>query len=350
MTQKIQKKFLSDEVINYFDNQIDAAEQSVLTEKGRSEGQEAAIREELAAADAAKLAEAKQFAQDQDALKLAEAKEYAQDQDALKLLEAKQFAQDQDALKLVEAKQFSQDQDALKLSEAKEYAELKVAEAKSEIMGGILSSTLDTIKEIADALESEQTATGAILTQLSGLESSKASKVELAAGVAEAKAYSDSQIAAIPSVDISGKADKSYVDSQDAALQSDLDNLDGYAQDIRSDLDNLDGYAQDIRSDLDAEVIAIDLRLDVLEAKVDGPAFSNEKIIVGAELGFLELSMQVKKIMSCAVGRLAVHEGEDFDVTVVGGKSRIVWKGSLLSPSGEECIETGMNVFVVYAY
>ena len=136
----------------------------------------------------------------------------------------------------------------------------------------------------------------------------------------------------------------------DADLQAQHDDLEGYAQDIRSDLDNLDGYAQDIRSDLDAEVIAIDLRLDVLEAKVDGPAFSNEKIIVGAELGFLELSMQVKKIMSCAVGRLAVHEGEDFDVTVVGGKSRIVWKGSLLAPSGEECIETGVNVFVVYAY
>ena len=342
MAQQIKKKFLSPEVVSYFDDQI-------VSEKNRAEGQESAIRSEFAAADESKLEEAKQFAQDQDALKLAE---------------------------------------------AKEYAELKVAEVKSEIMGGIPSATLDTIAEIAEALASEQTATGAILEQLSGLEANKASKQELedkateiletvyaedtverlarqqgdanavaeskaytdeqiaaipavdltpfetianvdskdAEKLAEAKAYTDAQIAAIPPVDISGKADKSYVDSQDAAIQSELDNLEGYAQDLRDDVD-----------DHETRIVA-------LENKVDGPAFSNEKLTVGAELGFVELSMEVKKIMSCAVGRLAVHEGEDFDVTVVGGKSRLVWKGSLLAPSGEECIETGMNVFVVYAY
>jgi hypothetical protein len=144
----------------------------------------------------------------------------------------------------------------------------------------------------------------------------------------------------------------------DAILQSDLDDLDGYAQDIRSDVDDLDGYAQDIRSDLDSEMSRVatveqgfDSRLDALEAQTDGPFFSNEKLTVVAEqLDFVELAITAMKIMSCAVGRLAVHEGEDFDVTVVNGKSRIVWKGSLLSPSGEEAIEAGMNVFVVYAY
>jgi hypothetical protein len=132
MTQQIKKKFLSPEVIDYFDNQIDAAEQGVLEEKARAEGQESAIRSEFSSADEAKL---------------------------------------------LEAKQFSQDQDALKLAEAKEYAELKVAEAKSEIMGGIPSATLDTITEIAEALASEQTATGAILTKLSELEAADAAEV-----------------------------------------------------------------------------------------------------------------------------------------------------------------------------
>jgi hypothetical protein len=140
----------------------------------------------------------------------------------------------------------------------------------------------------------------------------------------------------------------------DVDLASDIDDLDGYAQDIRSDVDDLDGYAQDIRSDLDSEMSRVatveqgfDSRLDALEART----FSNEKLTVVAEqLDFVELAITAMKIMSCAVGRLAVHEGEDFDVTVVNGKSRIVWKGSLLSPSGEEAIEAGMNVFVVYAY
>jgi hypothetical protein len=342
MAQQIKKKFLSPEVVSYFDNQI-------VSEKNRAEGQESAIRSEFASADAAKLLEAKAHAEAQDALKLAE---------------------------------------------AKEYAELKVAEVKSEIMGGIPSATLDTIAEIATALASEQTATGAILSQLSGLEANKASVSDLAfveqtltslvqsevlfeknarehqvsnavieskaytdaqiaaipavdltpfetianvdskdaAKLAEAKAYTDAKIAAIPPLDISGKADRSYVDSQDAAIQSELDNLEGYSQDLR---DDVDGH---------------ETRIVALEAKVDGPFFDNQKLTVEAELGFVELSKQAKKIMSCAVGRLAVHEGEDFDVTVVGGKSRIVWKGSLLAPSGEECIETGMNVFVVYAY
>ena len=349
MAQQIKKKFLSPEVINYFDNQIDAVEQSVLDEKGRAEGQEASIRSEFSANDDANLLEAKSYAEAQDALKLAE---------------------------------------------AKEYAELKVAEAKSEIMGGIPDSTLDTIAEIASALSSEQTATGAILTQLGDLEANKASKTELSSGVAEAKAYADQKISEIPAVDLTPYETIVNVDSKDAAKLveakaytdlkiseipavdltpyetiANVDSKDSaklaeakaYADskfsdeqasrlsgdaDLQGQLDNLDGYSQEIRSDVDGH----ETRIVALEARVDGPFFSNEKMTVGEELGFVELSMEVKKIMSCAVGRLAVHEGEDFDVTVVGGKSRIVWKGSLLAPSGEECIETGMNVFVVYAY
>jgi hypothetical protein len=146
------------------------------------------------------------------------------------------------------------------------------------------------------------------------------------------KDYTDAKIAQIPSVDLSNYYNKSEVDSKDALIQSELDNLHGYSQDLRDDVDSHE------------------TRLVALENKADGPSFNNEKLTVGSELGFVELSMQVKKIMSCAVGRLAVHEGEDFDVTIVGGKSRLVWKGSLLAPSGEESIESGMSVFVVYAY
>lgn len=350
MTQQIKKKFLSSEVISYFDDQIKIADDKAVAEKARAEGQESAIRSEFAAADEAKLLEAKSFAESQDALKLAE---------------------------------------------AKEYAELKVAEAKSEIMGGIPDATLDTIKEIADAIASEQTATGAILTQLGQLEANKASKTELSDSIqeltdlvyaedlieknarqsavtnainegksysderlVEAKDYTDLKISQIPAVDLSAYETIANVDSKDA---SKLAEAKAYAdskfsdeqsarlsadQDLQGQLDNLDGYAQELRDDVDNH----EGRLQTLEAKVDGPAFSNEKLTVGAELGFVELSMEVKKIMSCAVGRLAVHEGEDFDISVVGGKSRIVWKGSLLAPSGAECIETGMNVFVVYAY
>jgi len=78
MTQQIKKKFLSPEVIDYFDGQINAVAQTVLDEKGRAEGQESSIRSEFSANDDANLLEAKAYAEAQDALKLAEAKEYAE--------------------------------------------------------------------------------------------------------------------------------------------------------------------------------------------------------------------------------------------------------------------------------
>lgn len=302
MAQQIKKKYLSSEVISYFDDQIDAAELSVTQE----------IADRVSG----------------------------------------------DASTLAESKQFAQDQDAAKLVEAKAYADSKAAEVKSELMGGIPSSTLDTLKEIADALESEQTATGAILTQIGNLESGKASKVELASGVAEAKAYTDSKIAAIPAVDLSPYETIVNVDSKDAAklveakayadLKSSTEKSEREVADaaLQSDLDNLDGYAQDVREDVDNH----ETRILAIEAKTDGPSFANEKLTIGAELGYLDLAVQVKKITSCAIGRLAIHEGEDFSLSIVGGVSRLTWIGSMVNPSGAEAVEAGQNVFVVYAY
>ena len=50
-------------------------------------------------------------------------------------------------------------------------------------------------------------------------------------------------------------------------------------------------------------------------------------------------------ILSMSVGRLAVHEGEDYTLSIVSGVTRVTWIGSLLSPEGSEAIETGDKVF-----
>jgi chaperonin cofactor prefoldin len=171
-----------------------------------------------------------------------------------------------------------------------------------------------------------------------------------------------------------------------ASLESQIDDVDGYAQEIRSDLDNLDGYAQEIRSDLDQEIIdrqegdsqtlssANDYtdteisglesslqseigdlqsqintekaRIDILEAK----GYSKSSVTVGAELSFIDLDREYGILLSVSVGRLMVHEGEDFTVSVVGGKTRLTWIGSLVNPSGEEAIETGDKVFFSGAF
>lgn len=86
---------------------------------------------------------------------------------------------------------------------------------------------------------------------------------------------------------------------------------------------------------------ALDSRLAIVEAK----GFSKGSQVVGAELGFIDLDREYSVILSMSVGRLAVHEGEDFTVSVEGGKTRVTWINSLANPSGEEKIETGDKVF-----
>jgi hypothetical protein len=157
--------------------------------------------------------------------------------------------------------------------------------------------------------------------------------------LASANSYTDAQIATIPAVDLSAYYNKTEIDAKESALASDISDLDVYAQDIRSDVD-----AQEL------EIASHESRLDALEILTDGPSFSNGSVIVGAELGFIDLDKQYIKLMSCAVGRLMVHEGEDFTVSVVDGKTRLTWIGSLVNPDGAEAIETGDKVFFVGAY
>jgi hypothetical protein len=348
MTQKILKKFLSDEVINYFDDQIESAEQLALLEKARAESEEASIRSELASAAAEALAEA---------------------------------MADSDA------------KDALKLAEAKEYAELKAAEVRSEILGGVPSELLDTIKEISDALENEQTVTGIILTQLTDLGTEKADITALDAAVAslssdialgdqteaasratavadavleskaytdtkiseipvidltpyetiasvdlkteatlsEAKTYTDEQIAAIPVLDISGKADISYVDSQTAALQLGLDDLARSGEELRSDV-----------TDHESRIVTV-------EAKhVPVPKQKFFLIDETSELSYLdlgELAMDQSLVVFYNIN--VIRPVHHFTVSTVSGQTRLTWVNSLV-PGQDMGVEVNDEFFVSY--
>jgi chaperonin cofactor prefoldin len=150
-----------------------------------------------------------------------------------------------------------------------------------------------------------------------------------------------------------GFVTEAELDSAVSSLESQIDDVDGYAQEIRSDLDNLDGYAQEIRSDLDQEISdrqsadsALSGRISTLEAK----GYSKGSVTVGAELSFIDLDREYSILLSVSVGRLMVHQDEDFIVSVVGGKTRLTWIGSLVNPSGEEAIETGDKVFFSGAF
>jgi chromosome segregation ATPase len=174
----------------------------------------------------------------------------------------------------------------------------------------------------------------------------------------------------------STKADKSYVDSQDAGLQSQIDAVEGRMDtaegnisnlsstkadksyvdaqlaSAQSNIDDVEGYAQDIRDDLDAEIAraeaaesALDGRLDAIE----GMAFYKEsKVIASADLSYFELAREAKPYsVKAFVGRIALHEGQDFSISVVGGKTRLTWSGDFMVGGAEE-IEEGMKLFFEY--
>lgn len=97
---------------------------------------------------------------------------------------------------------------------------------------------------------------------------------------------------------------------------------------------------------LESGITALEASVQEIQAK----GFGKGSTVVGSELSFLDLDRQYETVLTVSVGRLSVHEGEDFTVSVVGGKTRITWIGSLVNPDGAEAIETGDKVFWSGAY
>jgi hypothetical protein len=362
MAQQIKKKFLSPEVINYFDDQINLVESSVTSEETARIAGDSALDSRITALEG-------QVGEDlQEAISGLESSisaEQSARQSADSALDARitslegQVGEDlQEAISDLEAAIAAE---ATSRGNADSNLQSQIDTEKGRVDAILLASTADkdSFAEIVQLINSVDTENdnafagyvssnnAALAQEVLDRQSGDASTLQAS------KDYTDAQIAEIPSVDLSGYYTKAEVDAKESALASDISDLDVYAQDLRSDVDSLEVYAQDIRSDVDENTSSISShasRLTALEAQTDGPSFSNEKLVVGANLEYVELSRECIKIMSCAVGRMAVHEGEDFTVSVVGGKTRLTWIGSLLHPGGQEAIETGDNVFVVYAY
>jgi len=96
---------------------------------------------------------------------------------------------------------------------------------------------------------------------------------------------------------------------------------------------------------------ALEDRIVALETAPPGMiAHKMSPITVSAsELSYIDCQHQAKEMsLHVFVGRLAVHEGVDYTVSVVGGKTRITWAGSLVNPSGVESIELGDRVYISY--
>lgn len=205
---------------------------------------------------------------------------------------------------------------------------------KIQLNGRLVDVSSTKIINVADGVDSNDAVNK---SQLDGVSSALQSNIDVEKGRIDAillasDADKDSFkeiVDLINSVDTENdNAFGAYVISNDAAL----------AQEIQ---DRIDGDAG-----LQLAVDGLDSRVDALEAK----GFSKGSQVIGANLEFIDLDRQYSVILSVAVGRLALHEGEDYTVSVVGGVTRLTWIGSIAHPDGAEKIETGDKVFYAGAY
>lgn len=252
--------------------------------------------------------------------------------------------------------------------ESKNYADAAVLVEKNRAEGaeGVLAGRLDVVEPKVTTLEGQMLAAQSDISSLqAGLAQEIIDRANADdAKLVEAKAYTDAQIAAIPPVDLSAKADISYVDSQDAAKLVEAKNYadtqdaaklveaKAYTDAQIAAIPNYDASA------LIAADVALNGRLDIVEPKVttlegkvatlEGLTFVKEKIVVGATLTHVELANEAKP-NSCIVfvDRLALHQDEDFTVSVVGGKTRLTWAGEFMV-GGTEAVETGYPIYITY--
>lgn len=100
---------------------------------------------------------------------------------------------------------------------------------------------------------------------------------------------------------------------------------------------------------IESDITSLDARLDALE----GISFEKENFVISAQdvaNGYIDLQNEViAKSLRLHVGRLAGFEGEDYELSTVGGVTRITFINSFAS-SGTEPMAEGDKVKVAYHY
>jgi hypothetical protein len=90
-------------------------------------------------------------------------------------------------------------------------------------------------------------------------------------------------------------------------------------------------------------------RLDVLEAIEWATPF--KKTLNGTDIsnGYIDLPHEAVETngMSAYVDRLAIHQGEDYTLSVVGGVTRVTFAGELVSP-GSQQLQSGDSIYIRY--
>lgn len=338
MAQQIKKKYLSSEVISYFDDQIDAVELGLSSEVTRATGIEGGLNSRLGTAES----EIDTLQSELDAAELAISNE------ATRATGVESGINSRLVIAEGEIDVLQSDLDSAEAAISAEVIRATGVEGSlqsqiNNVLSNLDGAALDSLTEIVSAFQAADSTLNGAITSLASSASSSLSTEQSARIAADSALQGeiDAEEVARAAADTTLQ---NNINSEAAARIAADSVLSGEISALSLDVDNLDGYAQDIRNDLDSLQSAFD-------AQVDGPSFNKIKFVISSELGFIDLAHSaIENSVVVSVGRLMAHKDEDFTFSVVGGVSRLTWIGSMANPSGAEKIEAGDNVFVTYAY
>jgi hypothetical protein len=235
-----------------------------------------------------------------------------------------------------------------KTIEAKAYTDTKVSQAKAEILGGIDDATLDTIKEIADRLKSEEGSTGVILSEIGAVRTiaeqalAHSFEVEGSLHALEELNFEQHQQVnnRISSVELELSAEKSRALIAEQFLEEKI--LEEKTRALAEEQVLRGLISQEVTRAGNAEAL-LSSRIQSLES--DASQFKSEKFVVTSAMiaaGFVDLlEVVIPDSLTATYDRLNMYEAEDFVLGVSpSGKTRITFVGNLVAPS-EEALAVG---------
>lgn len=294
MANQIKKKYLDAEVISYFDDQIDAVELSVTAEETARIAADGVLQGEIDAAE----------------LRLDTAETEI---DTL-----------QTEMNAVEGRLDTVESTLL---------------VKADLVGGLvpanqLPSYVDDVLEFANL--GAFPATG------------EAGKIYVALDTNKCYRWSGSTYIQITSgaVDsVNGQTGVVSLDAGDIQMVSEATSIEAKLISLQGEID-AEELARDAADD------ALDLRITALENEL-APVWGRVKFDLTAtniSNGYVDLAHEaISNSIGAFVDRLAIHQDEDFTISIVGGVTRITFAGDLVSP-GQSQLDANDNIYVRYQY